>query len=175
LEFLGECPCLLEELLKVGLAVQDTIHGRVAANLQGMQTHVSFSRSENPNANVEVSGVHAYRERPLAVAALEACLVVGDPVGGEEVDEVHGLVAGFALVLRAGERHGFLSANTPARAKPLSLYLSPWLASRLRCARPSAGRPAMSKGTARVEELDREVRSIRIAKQANVSRARWKL
>ena len=33
LEFLGECPCLLEELLKVGLAVQDTIHGRVAANL----------------------------------------------------------------------------------------------------------------------------------------------
>lgn len=90
----------------MGLAVQDTIHGRVAANLQGMQTHVSFSRSENPNANVEVSGVHAYRERPLAVAALEACLVVGDPVGGEEVDEVHRLVAGFALVLRAGERHG---------------------------------------------------------------------
>jgi hypothetical protein len=50
--------------------------------------------------------MHAYREGALAVAALEACLVVRDAVGGEEVDEVDRLVAGFALVLRAGERHG---------------------------------------------------------------------
>jgi len=48
----------------------------------------------------------SYREGALAVAALEACLVVRDAVGGEEVDEVDRLVAGFALVLRAGERHG---------------------------------------------------------------------
>jgi len=40
------------------------------------------------------------------VAALEACLVVGDAVGREEVDEMDGLLAGRALVLRAGERHG---------------------------------------------------------------------
>ena len=165
----------------MGLAVQDTIHGRVAANLQGMQTHVSFSRSENPNANVEVSGVHAYRERPLAVAAFEACLVVGDPVGGEEVDEVHGLVAGFALVLRAGERHGGLSANTPAWAKPLSIALSLSLARSLPGllpvseARASPGRPATGKLRNGAGGGDREVRSIRVTKQANVSRARWML
>ena len=47
-----------------------------------------------------------YREDPFAVAALEACLVVGDAVGREEVDEMDGLLAGRALVLRAGERHG---------------------------------------------------------------------
>jgi hypothetical protein len=48
-----------------------------------------------------------YREDPFAVAALEACLMVGDAVGREEVDEVDGLVALRALVLRAGERrHG---------------------------------------------------------------------
>ena len=40
------------------------------------------------------------------MAALEACLVVGDAVGREEVDEMDGLLAGRALVLRAGERHG---------------------------------------------------------------------
>ena len=40
------------------------------------------------------------------MAALEACLMVGDAVGGEEVDEMDGLVARRALVLRAGERHG---------------------------------------------------------------------
>jgi hypothetical protein len=40
------------------------------------------------------------------VAALEACLMVGDAVGREEVDEMDGLVARRALVLRAGERHG---------------------------------------------------------------------
>jgi hypothetical protein len=49
---------------------------------------------------------HAYREDALAVAAFEAGLVVRDAVGGEQVDEVDRLVAGFALVLRAGERHG---------------------------------------------------------------------
>jgi hypothetical protein len=49
---------------------------------------------------------NAYRQGPLAVAALEACLVVGDTVGGQEVDEMDGLVARLALVLRAGERHG---------------------------------------------------------------------
>jgi hypothetical protein len=54
------------------------------------------------------------------VAALEACLVVRDAVGGEEVDDVDRLVAGFALVLRAGERHGdralclHLPIRTPA-------------------------------------------------------------
>jgi len=32
--------------------------------------------------------------------------MVGDAVGGEEVDEMDGLVARRALVLRAGERHG---------------------------------------------------------------------
>jgi hypothetical protein len=53
-----------------------------------------------------IQQANAYREGPLAVAALEACLVVGDAVGGEEVDEMDGLVAGLALVLRAGERHG---------------------------------------------------------------------
>ena len=68
--------------------------------------------------------MHTYREGALAVAALEACLVVGYPVGGEEVDEVHRLVAGFALVLRAGERHGGLSANTPACVCKASLYRS---------------------------------------------------
>lgn len=50
--------------------------------------------------------VRTYREGALAVAALEAGLVVRDTVGSEEVDEVDRLVAGFALVLRTGERHG---------------------------------------------------------------------
>jgi hypothetical protein len=40
------------------------------------------------------------------VTTLEACLMVGGAVGREEVDEVDGLVASRALVLRAGERHG---------------------------------------------------------------------
>ena len=55
---------------------------------------------------VPVTSQNAYREGPLAVAALEACLVVGDAVGGEEVDEMDRLVTRLALVLRAGERHG---------------------------------------------------------------------
>lgn len=46
------------------------------------------------------------------MAALEACLVVGDAVGGEEVDEMDGLVARLALVLRAGERHGGRGTST---------------------------------------------------------------
>jgi hypothetical protein len=33
-EVLGEAPGLLEELLEVGLAVQHTVHGGVAAHLQ---------------------------------------------------------------------------------------------------------------------------------------------
>jgi hypothetical protein len=51
-------------------------------------------------------GTRTYREGALAVAAPEACLVVRDAVGGEEVDEMDGLVTGLALVLRAGEIHG---------------------------------------------------------------------
>jgi hypothetical protein len=47
-----------------------------------------------------------YRECALAVAALEACLMVGDAISGEKVDEMDGLVAGLALVLSAGEIHG---------------------------------------------------------------------
>jgi hypothetical protein len=47
-----------------------------------------------------------YREGALAVVALEACLMVGDAISGEKVDEMDGLVAGLALVLRAGEIHG---------------------------------------------------------------------
>jgi hypothetical protein len=60
------------------------------------------------------------------VAALEACLMVDGAVGREEVDEVDGLVARRALVLRAGERHG---ARTPvcgctnARTRPQSRSL----------------------------------------------------
>ena len=60
-----------------------------------------------------------YREDPFAVAALEACLMVGDAVGGEEVDEMDGLVARRALVLRAGERHGADACGcTHARTRP---------------------------------------------------------
>jgi hypothetical protein len=90
-------------------------------------------------------GESTYREGALAVAALEACLVVGDAVGGEEVDEVHSLIAGFALVLRPGERrHGDrpLSAKTPrpAQSSPGSYAAMPGvIASRFRHPRP---RPA---------------------------------
>lgn len=59
------------------------------------------------------------------MAALEAGLVVRDAVGGEEVDEVDGLVARRALVLRAGERHGGkrrLSTIDDARTPAPSLF-----------------------------------------------------
>jgi hypothetical protein len=52
------------------------------------------------------------------VAAFEACLVVDDAVGREEVDEVDGLVARVALVLGAGERHGCRPLTARARPNP---------------------------------------------------------
>jgi hypothetical protein len=39
-EFLGEAPSLLEELLEMGLAVQHTVHGRVAAHLQAANAYI---------------------------------------------------------------------------------------------------------------------------------------
>ena len=38
-ELLGEAPGLLEELLEVRLAVEDAVHGRIAAHLQAMPKH----------------------------------------------------------------------------------------------------------------------------------------
>jgi len=77
------------------------------------------------------------------VAALEACLVVRDAVGGEEVDEVDRLVAGFALVLRAGERHGGDRA-------PRLLHLPRRhvrLASRSSCSRPAGNNRSIDEQT----------------------------
>jgi hypothetical protein len=115
----------------VGLAVQHTVHGRVAAHLQPTNAlyitrfaasekllllWLAFTQRWDANkldrfsmpwtTGHYICMMHTYREDPLAVAALEACLVVDDAVGREEVDEMDGLVARRALVLRAGERHG---------------------------------------------------------------------
>jgi hypothetical protein len=104
-ELLGEAPCLLEELLEVRLAVEDAVHGRIAAHLQATTMHTVLQCISLKFVHGR-SNARTYREDPLAVAAFEAGLVVDDAVSREEVDEVDRLVARRALVLRAGERHG---------------------------------------------------------------------
>jgi len=55
-ELLGEAPGLLEELLEVGLAVQHTVHGRVAAHLQEANA-LSFGLQRQKNSCF--CGLHA--------------------------------------------------------------------------------------------------------------------
>lgn len=64
-----EAACFLEKLLKMSLAVKNSIHG-----------------------------VAAHRKSAFAMAAFEAILVVGNAIRSKEVNEMNGLVTSLALV-----------------------------------------------------------------------------
>jgi len=73
----------------VRFAVEDSIHGRVVA----------------------------HRKISFAVAAFEACLVIGNPIRRQEINEMDSLVACLAFVLGSAERHGDNSKENTIAAK----------------------------------------------------------